>query len=457
MPLVTTGFLPARITLEDVAGIFFLIFCAIVHRRVSLVVDQPFIDEIFHLRQCQVYCKGDYFNWDNKITTPPGLYVLGTLYARALQLLGMANACDSYGVLRSLNLVGGLFVLPRALRKFRNIDKGQFWTYNVVSQSLMFPYYFLFYTDIWSTIFIVMSLSWAVSRPSSAVRCGVYGFVSLWFRQTNIVWLAFVMSVLIDRKIETQHNEQLSFGARIVKFIQKMVEEWTQLVPFAINFGLFGVFLVVNGGITFGDKENHEINAHIVQVLYCFTFITFFTWPVWLSKRVITRYISFNFQNYGFNLLLNGLLMALIKHIIDNYTVVHPFLLADNRHYTFYIFKKLISHRYSQFISIPLYHFCTWNIITSLNQSKRLSLSPITIITYLGAICLTIIPSPLFEPRYYIVPLIVYRLFIKPSGTQRPKLEFLWLNGINLVIMAVFFKYEFTWISEPTSVQRIIW
>lgn len=30
-------------------------------------------DEFFHIPQAQVYCEGKYFQWDDKITTPPGL------------------------------------------------------------------------------------------------------------------------------------------------------------------------------------------------------------------------------------------------------------------------------------------------------------------------------------------------------------------------------------------------
>ena len=30
-------------------------------------------DEPFHVPQAQAYCRGDYWAWDPKITTPPGL------------------------------------------------------------------------------------------------------------------------------------------------------------------------------------------------------------------------------------------------------------------------------------------------------------------------------------------------------------------------------------------------
>lgn len=37
-------------------------------------------DEIFHIPQAQQYCKGKFGSWDPMITTPPGLYVLFSLW-----------------------------------------------------------------------------------------------------------------------------------------------------------------------------------------------------------------------------------------------------------------------------------------------------------------------------------------------------------------------------------------
>lgn len=30
-------------------------------------------DEVFHIPQAQKYCEGKFLEWDDKITTPPGL------------------------------------------------------------------------------------------------------------------------------------------------------------------------------------------------------------------------------------------------------------------------------------------------------------------------------------------------------------------------------------------------
>lgn len=52
-------------------------------------------DEIFHYPQTRQYCAGRWHSWDPKITTFPGLYVVGVAYAKALaaaeQWLGITD------------------------------------------------------------------------------------------------------------------------------------------------------------------------------------------------------------------------------------------------------------------------------------------------------------------------------------------------------------------------------
>ncbi|KAI5952544.1 ALG10 [Candida jiufengensis] len=435
--------------------IAFLILVSYVFFETIKQVKKPFIDEIFHLRQCQTYCAHKFSHWDNKITTPPGLYILGFIYSSFLSFISHGQlTCLNYNVLRSLNLFGGLIVMPIALTYFKKSNINQFWNVNIISQPLLFTYYFLFYTDIWSTIFIILSLCLVNNRVNQRpVLSSIFGFMSLWMRQTNIVWVAFIAAVSIDRKI-VRHSSSIG---RIGQFVSTSLKNWTSLIGYIVNFILFGLFLKVNGGITFGDKENHQVQLHLVQVFYCFTFINIFTWPVWLNKSTIRNYVNFLSGNWGLNALFNGLSFIGIKYVIDNFTIVHPFLLADNRHYTFYIFKKLLNHKYSSIAAVPIYHFATYNIISCLSRAKKLNLSPITILAYIVAIVLTIVPSPLFEPRYYIIPLIIFRLYIAPSYAFANVFEFLWLNLINVITSYIFFNYQFTWLSEPGSIQRIIW
>lgn len=448
----------------------FVVFCAIAFQYVLKKVPEPFIDEIFHLTQCQKYCAYKFNEWDNKITTPPGLYILGLAYTRAIQLVTLDNihslfeACTN-DILRSVNLVGGLVVLPLSLQV---LDTDNFWTVNIMALPLLVSYYFLFYTDVWATILVVIALVLVVQKPlgliTSVYTSAIVAFTSLWFRQTNILWVAFILAILIDKRCKRRAND--SFILEVITFISQTFKDWLLVVPFILVILLFAAFVVYNGGITLGDKENHTLNLHVVQVFYCMVFIVGFTWPVWLSTKTIKDYLKFTL---GGAIPLSFTLISFysIKYIIANFTVVHPFLLADNRHYTFYIWRKILNQKYSWVAMVPIYHFCTWTVISSLIRGpsmgkSSLKLSPITIIAFVIVVIATIIPSPLFEPRYYILPLVIFRMFIGPvqcntfTTRTRHVTEFIWSMLINVLTITVFLSYEFKWPTE-NSVQRIIW
>jgi hypothetical protein len=60
---------------------------ACVLTALAATVSLPLQDEPFHVPMAQLYCRGDLLTWDAKITTFPGLYVIGAAYAWASQLL----------------------------------------------------------------------------------------------------------------------------------------------------------------------------------------------------------------------------------------------------------------------------------------------------------------------------------------------------------------------------------
>ena len=55
-------------------GIYAALLC-VVGELVDKNVPAAYMDEIFHIPQAQRYCAGNFTQWDNKITTLPGLYL----------------------------------------------------------------------------------------------------------------------------------------------------------------------------------------------------------------------------------------------------------------------------------------------------------------------------------------------------------------------------------------------
>ncbi|ODV60297.1 dolichyl-P-Glc:Glc(2)Man(9)GlcNAc(2)-PP-dolichol alpha-1,2- glucosyltransferase [Ascoidea rubescens DSM 1968] len=488
-----------------------------------------FIDEIFHIPQTQKYCDGNFSYWDPKITTPPGLYYLGFLYSKLVNLLNIFNWNLEYcgtPVLRSLNLVGGLIVFPiLCLNPLLKYNGNNFWSSNIIFLPLLSIYYLLFYTDVWSTILIFLSFSTAICLPlgkfKSALLSSIISLISVTFRQTNIVWSAFILVMFIDRnaqlsqkynsktlknnyfikKIEHFHILE-TFFINLFGFIQQSLEDVICIIPFLINFVLFIGFIIHNGGITFGDKENHISTIHLPQLFYCLIFITFLSGPLLISSTFMVLYLKNSFGSFK-SLSVTALIYVFMFLSVKYFTIVHPFLLADNRHYTFYIWKRVIDFKppYSRYAMIPFYHFSGYSLFyhlfINLNKfndtintqnnkqnrnkivieriNKNLKPTFITISAFTVSVCATIIPSPLFEPRYYILPYLFWRVLIDIESTTfsfidtlfkknsyeiknfKLHLEFLWFFIINFVIIFIFINYTFAWDTEPGLPQRIIW
>ena len=66
----------------------------------------PYMDEIFHVRQTQQYCNGNWLSWDPMITTLPGLYLSAYAYRAA--------AMPLYRIERGVtSLLAGVFIIEQ--------------------------------------------------------------------------------------------------------------------------------------------------------------------------------------------------------------------------------------------------------------------------------------------------------------------------------------------------------
>jgi hypothetical protein len=61
-------------------------------------------DEIFHVPQAQKYCKGNFREWDQKITTLPGSYLIAASIAGPLSYL-TSSVCTLHLILLQLTSV----------------------------------------------------------------------------------------------------------------------------------------------------------------------------------------------------------------------------------------------------------------------------------------------------------------------------------------------------------------
>jgi alpha-1,2-glucosyltransferase len=118
-----------------------------------------------------------------------------------------------------------------------------------------------------------------------------------------------------------------------------------------------------------GDKSNHVATVHLPQMLYLWPAIVFFSWPVTLPFVVNIFTNKWNKlplrSRFPRTATIVSFLVIAAATICFN-TIIHPFSLADNRHYTFYMFR-LLRIPTIKYAAIPVYVFCGWLCISALS------------------------------------------------------------------------------------------
>lgn len=133
-------------------------------------------------------------------------------------------------------------------------------------------FYALFYTDTMSLLTLLATYYLVILKrkqyllsaaPSLDILIFVISFLAVLFRQTNAVWLMFIVGTewvecLIDSKDIPSLTEQSEFspGRLLTKFIVKTIQQFSSLLVKFISIFLnvvgFVVFVYFNGGIVVG-------------------------------------------------------------------------------------------------------------------------------------------------------------------------------------------------------------
>lgn len=191
----------------------------------------------------------------------------------------------------------------------------------------------LVYTDSISAVCVVMMLLIAPSgmegvtpiASGKMLVVAAVGLCSLAVRQTNIVWLFFVCGrFFLERSI---------FGGLTLR---KLLRTVAVLLPSVLVAAAFVAFVVWNDGIVLGDKSSHQAVFHPAQLSYlgatCAVFFPFQTLLAVHQQLIVRRRTR-----------VILLLSALIAWSLGSgYVHFHPYLIADNRHYTNVLYRKVL-------------------------------------------------------------------------------------------------------------------
>ncbi|CAK5280061.1 unnamed protein product [Mycena citricolor] len=433
--------------------VLFVGICVTVLKQFNTVVPEPYMDEPFHIPQAQAYCNGDYLHWDPKITTPPGLYVSSLILKHAFML-----KCN-VPMLRLTTLLP-LMALPVVVSRLLayhqrgrlpKILEPSFDALVLSSFPIAWFFGFLYYTEVPSLLFVVVTVVLAMQQKHWLA--GFFGLVSCTFRQTNVVWVlyAYAMSQLMHlrfrrampnaKPLEKLHDppaldaEPSDLVRAFVSAPKVLLDILPAFIPYGFVLASFGAFVVWNGGIVLGDKSNHIPTLHVPQLYYFVAFATAFGWPVLISGQGGPSGLVFAVKNRmfgsGLRILSTTLLVLAMGVTVHLFTIHHPFLLSDNRHYTFYIWHRIYMRFPAPYLLIPIYIACGWAWFLRVGEKQTILqtlLLPLLVIP-------TLLPTPLLEPRYFLIPYILLRAQVAETPTWALALEGIWYAGINAATM----------------------
>lgn len=455
--------------------IFFVTFSTLFISAVliSLIVRDaqpvPYMDEIFHVPQAQKYCSANFTHWDPKITTPPGLYFtsLGFVYFTNLFLSG--DLCTTY-VLRCTNILmmlGNFWLSCMIVIRLAGARDGPTRSKLIISSAaatllpVLYFFTFLYYTDPGTTLFLqLMYLYSLFDHHWLAAACGG---VAVLYRQTSIIWVFMIAGCkaldIASKSLPYEYFRLENLSCSASRLMLHPLERLREAIDLAKTItkecggyiavgAAFAAFLILNGGIVLGDKAAHQSCLHLAQLGYFLLFAAFHGAPYLFTARVLEGF----WRSLTRRPFLYAALIPAFMLTVTYSSHVHPYLVADNRHLTFYIWRRLLGRsEIVRCLLVPLYVYTGYAMLHQLAHKST---------TWRLLFCLAVltstVPQKLLELRYFIFPFLFFRLHIQEPSYQQIFIEMALNITVNAAVMHLFLTRTFMWEGD-TALQRFMW
>ncbi|XP_072959372.1 dol-P-Glc:Glc(2)Man(9)GlcNAc(2)-PP-Dol alpha-1,2-glucosyltransferase isoform X1 [Typha angustifolia] len=370
---------------------------------------------------------------------------------------------------------------------------------------------FLYYTDVASlTAVLAMYLA---SLKKQYWLSAMLGALAILFRQTNVVWMVFVAAngaiVYVEdfyrRDCSSQENRNIlheennamteksnsshAYGLRRRQisrsvntnklhasessesclynssgFVDEILDvtfklwslKWKVLMvfaPFAMVLVSFVTFIIWNGSIVLGAKEAHVVSPHFAQILYFGLVSASALAPLHFTTSQIAKLCQLfrNNKIVGSFLVLTALSTSSVA--VHWFSIAHPYLLADNRHYPFYIWRKVIqAHWIMKYLLIPIYVYSWFSIINVLGEVQK----RIWVLLFGLSVALVLVPAPLIEFRYFTIPFVLLTLHSPIIGNSKLLVMVSVYVVVDIFTLAMFLFRPFHWEHE-IGTQRFMW
>jgi alpha-1,2-glucosyltransferase len=314
-------------------------------------------------------------------------------------------------------------------------------------------------------------------HPSgSVVGSAVLGAAAVAVRQTGVVWVCFAAGVLLLRSVPRVDTLTL-WEAVCELWARGPLAALRRVWAHALIVAAFAAFVVFwNGGsIVVGHQEHHAASVHLAMLLYFAAYLALLRWWEFAAfvLQTLLRAVAGSRSAAGTrstgkrgvggtggpgsaagarrDLGLALLLGAAAAIVTARFSIAHPFLLADNRHYTFYLWRLLNRAWWVKYATaLP----CGFALLFVHRSLARMGTA--WRVGFWACTAAVLVATPLLEPRYFTVPFAIATCAADPPRSARARWSaVLTPAAINIATLAVFLYRPYTW--GDGSVARFMW
>lgn len=278
------------------------------------------------------------------------------------------------------------FLLAKRIDKDTVVRK----SFLFVLSPLIFPFFSLIYTDIYSMAFVLLSLYFALNQR--LWLSGIVGILGLLVRQNNIVWLAFIALVAYLESYAPQHR-------------WKDVKQWiSKFFFFFLAAILIVVFIIWNKGFVLGDREHQPLILNFNNLFFLLFLLFFLFLPYHIANfPKILRFLK------------THKLMAVV--LVEVFLVFVLFFKSDHHYNQFarFLHNWILFAMTGPFPTrclcfLPIAYSILSLCVTPLKRKSFYFLYPFTI--------LYLLPNAVIEIRYCFIPYTLFLLFKEPDSER---------------------------------------
>jgi alpha-1,2-glucosyltransferase len=391
---------------------FFAIFGFLLLFFLRIQDQQLYVDEGNHLNQIQRFVRGD-TSMNQILLMIPGYHLM---VAGVVWVFKITRQEDVRGVAFIINCIAiiAAYLVSHTFDKKGSILK----TIQFVFLPIIFPYYFLIYTDIVSLVCILFAY-YFVSRKKYFFS-GLFASLSIFIRQNNIVWL-FMLYFLLYVSIYGFTSSRRAILTHVVK-------------GFMYYFGIIGliIYMAVQKGISSGLFANEllGISWSLLGNIYFFLFV----YAVLFFPRFIFSFRSIIVLILRKKWILLGIALFFVVFLLT-FKNDHPY-----NHTIWFIRNRLLEYfSYSLwnktmfFLGVIIGVFTL--LRTPLMHKKAYIIYPFSF--------LYLLPLWLIELRYYFIPFTLILLLSKRSRNKVEYIQLVYMIIMSIVVFEGILRLEF--------------